>query len=192
MFTALFLKIDRSRFDFADALRNFDPVNDWLLSETSYLTWRKWGQQLPGDSEPIALMKSQDGFVIQPKDWMGEEFLWMAQVMSGGSSDAGWRPSNYRGLLGHAPSMSAIEAKLLTYNAFLAPSEDQIETTFEFPERYFRGFAKPYLLFYVNGQVRGLYNQPPWMHAEVTWRNVLPQLVEGIKRYQSDQLAATV
>ena len=195
MFTTLFLRIDRSRYEFADALVNFDPVNDWLLNEKSYLTWREWGQRLPGDSEPIALMTSPSNFIMKPKDWMGEELVWMGEVMSrrfANLTSTRWQPSNFRGLLGHTTSMHGVETKLQAYNALLASNEDRIRTDIKFPEWHFRDTDGPDLSFYEDGQVRSLYNRQPWQSPDVVWRHVLPDLVAGIRKSQSDQLMATV
>jgi hypothetical protein len=191
MFTALFLKIDRSRYENADALVNFDPINDLLLNEQSYLTWREWGQQLPGDSEPIALMTNPENFLLRP-GWMDEEFDWMGRVMQRRFDDltnTKWQPTNYRGMLSRPQDMLGIESRLTAFNALVASSPLAVKTVL-FPVQESMNSQSPKLAFCDDGQIDSLCRHPN-QTPKVTWSRVFPALVVNLRAHQRLQLKST-
>jgi hypothetical protein len=198
MLPVLFLKVEFENYRNSDPLRDFDPLQDWLLSKQSYLTWREWGQRLIGGAYPYAFLSSNEpGFVFQHLPLKDEESdsAWMELVMANrrrGKSD--YEPSMYQGAYGWPVNQTIswdpqrLPRELATINsAVMRRIGGSLDNAGDDIEHVVSPSPMKSYLMYHNGQIASLHTSSK-EHMHQIWDDILTDLVETFKEAQVEGL----
>jgi hypothetical protein len=166
-----------------DSLLRFDPVTEWLVGRSEYLTWRAWGQYVPEHSAPVAVVNKNGKFLVKTDAWSGR-FAWMRHIAiqrREGAFLGTWLPSNFQGLYGLPNTLEEIQQRLDRINRYHFPDEKfAVEVSID-------DYLHPSLrLQFSGGRISKLLGVRSGMIPKSIWWSIRDDLIDFHLRKQAD------